>query len=160
QPKAGGPRILLHRVREIMAERQSAQVSLNKLVSVISANMVAEVCSIYLTRADGTLELFATEGLNQEAVHRTRLKPGEGLVGLVAQSTTPLNLSNAPEHPAFSYRPEVGEDPFRSILAVPVLRGGQVLGVLTVQNRAQRHYDEEEEETLATIAMVLAELVA
>ena len=96
---AGGPRVLLRRLREIMAERGSAQARLDKLVSVIAANMVAEVCSIYLRRSGGDLELFATEGLNREAVHRTRLKRGEGLVGLVADSATPLNLSNAPEHP-------------------------------------------------------------
>ena len=157
---AGGPRVLLRRLREIMAERGSAQARLDKLVSVIAANMVAEVCSIYLRRAGGVLELFATEGLNREAVHRTRLKSGEGLVGLVAQTAAPLNLSNAPEHPSFSYRPETGEDPYRSFLAVPVVRGERVFGVLTVQNRTQRHYDEEEEEALATIAMVVAEVVA
>ena len=157
---AGGPRVLLRRLREIMAERQSPQARLDKLVSVIASNMVAEVCSIYLRRAGGVLELFATEGLNRDAVHRTRLKPGEGLVGLVAQSATTLNLSNAPEHPSFSYRPETGEDPYRSFLAVPIVRGERVFGVLTVQNRTARHYDEEEEEALATIAMVLAEVVA
>jgi len=157
---AGGPRVLLRRLREIMAERQSAQARLDKLVSVIAANMVAEVCSIYLRRAGGALELFATEGLNREAVHRTRLESGEGLVGLVAGDAAPLNLSNAPEHPAFSYRPETGEDPFLSFLGVPIVRGERVFGVLTVQNRTQRHYDEEEEEALATIAMVLAEIVA
>jgi phosphotransferase system, enzyme I, PtsP len=157
---AGGPRVLLRRLREIMAERQSAQARLDKLVTVIASNMVAEVCSIYLRRAGGDLELFATEGLNREAVHRTRLKPGEGLVGLVAENAAPLNLSNAPEHPGFAYRPETGEDPYRSFLAVPIVRGERVFGVLTVQNRTARHYEEEEEEALATIAMVLAEVVA
>jgi phosphotransferase system enzyme I (PtsP) len=157
---AGGPRVLLRRLREIMADRGSAQSRLDKLVSVIASNMVAEVCSIYLRRAGNALELFATEGLNREAVHRTRLKRGEGLVGLVAEQGAPLNLSNAPEHPAFSYRPETGEDPFRSFLGVPIVRGEHVFGVLTVQNRTSRHYDEEEEEALATIAMVLAEVVA
>ena len=157
---AGGPRVLLRRLREIMAERQSAQARLDKLVTVIASNMVAEVCSIYLRRAGGELELFATEGLNREAVHRTRLKPGEGLVGLVAENAAPLNLSNAPEHPSFSYRPETGEDPYRAFLAVPIVRGERVFGVLTVQNRTARHYEEEEEEALATIAMVLAEVVA
>jgi phosphotransferase system, enzyme I, PtsP len=157
---AGGPRVLLRRLREIMAERGSAQARLDKLVSVLAANMVAEVCSIYLRRAGGALELFATEGLNRDAVHKTRLKKGEGLVGLIAESAAPLNLSNAPEHPSFSYRPETGEDPFHSFLGVPIVRGEHVFGVLTVQNRTARHYDEEEEEALATIAMVLAEVVA
>src|SRR5580704_16252038 len=156
----GGPRTLLRRLREIMAERASAQARLDRLVAVIAANMVAEVCSIYLRRASNSLVLFATEGLNRTAVHRTRMRSGEGLVGLVAETAEPINLSEAPNHPHFSYRPETGEDPYRSFLGVPVLRGGQVFGVLTVQNRAARQYDEEEVEALQTVAMVLAEIVA
>jgi len=157
---AGGPRLLLRRLREIMADRASAQARLDRLVAVIAANMVAEVCSIYLRRAGNMLELFATEGLNRAAVHRTRMRAGEGLVGLVAETAEPINLSEAPSHPRFSYRPETGEDPFRSFLGVPIVRGGQVYGVLTVQNRAARLYDEEEVEALQTVAMVLAEIVA
>lgn len=157
---AGGPRLLLRRMREIMAEGASAQARFDRLMSVIAANMVAEVCSIYLRRAGNVLELFATEGLNRAAVHRTRLRAGEGLVGLVAETAEPINLSEAPSHPSFSYRPETGEDPFRSFLGVPIVRGGQVYGVLTVQNRAARIYDEEEVEALQTVAMVLAEIVA
>ena len=157
---AGGPRTLLRRLREIMAEQTSAQMRLDKLVAVIAANMVAEVCSIYLRRAGKSLELFATEGLNPAAVHRTRMKPGEGLVGLVAETGEPVNLSDAPSHPRFSYRPETGEDPYHSFLGVPIVRGGQVFGVLTVQNRTARQYAEEEVEALQTVAMVLAEVVA
>jgi phosphotransferase system enzyme I (PtsP) len=157
---AAGPRVLLRRLREIMAEPGSAQARLDKLVRVIAANMVAEVCSIYLRRAGSIYELFATEGLNRDAVHRTRLKQGEGLVGLTGETAEPVNLSEAPTHPRFSYRPETGEDPYRSFLGVPIVRGGQVYGVLTVQNRAPRLYDEEEVEALQTVAMVLAEVVA
>jgi phosphotransferase system enzyme I (PtsP) len=159
-PAVGGPRGLLRRLREIMAEQASAQTRLDKLVMVIAANMVAEVCSIYLRRAGNALELFATEGLNPSAVHRTRLKAGEGLVGLVVETAEPVNLSDAPTHPRFAYRPETGEDPYRSFLGVPIVRGGQVYGVLTVQNRAARQYDEEEVEALQTVSMVLAEVVA
>jgi phosphotransferase system, enzyme I, PtsP len=157
---AGGPRTLLRRLREIMAEATSAQQRLNKLVTVIAANMVAEVSSIYLRRAGKVLELFATEGLNPAAVHHTRMKSGEGLVGLCAETGEPVNLSDAPNHPKFSYRPETGEDPYHSFLGVPIVRGGQVFGVLTVQNRAARTYTEEEVEALQTVAMVLAEVVA
>ena len=157
---SGGPRILLRRLREIMAEKASAQTRLDKLVTVIATNMVAEVCSIYLRRAGKWLELFATEGLNPAAVHRTRMKQGEGLVGLVAETAEPVNLSDAPSDPHFSYRPETGEDPYRSFLGVPIVRGGQVFGVLTVQNRAAVLYAEEEVEALQTVAMVLAEVVA
>jgi phosphotransferase system enzyme I (PtsP) len=143
-----------------MAERASAQTRLDKLVSVIASNMVAEVSSIYLRRAGNVLELFATEGLNPEAVHRTRLKQGEGLVGLVAEAGEAVNLSDAPSDPHFSYRPETGEDPYKAFLGVPIVRGGQVFGVLTVQNKAARLYAEEEVEALQTVAMVLAEVVA
>ena len=157
---AGGPRLLLRRLREIMAEQTSAQTRLDKLVSVIAANMVAEVCSIYLRRAGMVLELFATEGLNRSAVHVTRLKEGEGLVGMVSETAEAVNLSDAPSDPHFSYRPETGEAPFKTFLGVPIVRGGQVFGVLTVQNKAERLYAEEEVEALQTVAMVLAEVVA
>ncbi len=156
----GGPRLLLRRLREIMAEQTSAQMRLDKLVTVIASNMVAEVCSIYLRRAGKVLELFATEGLNRAAVHTTRLKEGEGLVGLVSETAEAVNLSDAPSDPHFSYRPETGEDPFKSFLGVPIVRGGQVFGVLVVQNKAERIYAEEEVEALQTVAMVLAEVVA
>src|ERR1700690_3213946 len=156
----GGPRLLLRRLREIMAEQTSAQMRLGKLVTVIPSNMVAEVCSIYLRRAGKVLELFATEGLNRAAVHTTRMKEGEGLVGLVAETAEAVNLSDAPSDPHFSYRPETGEDPYKSFLGVPIVRGGQVFGVLTVQNRAAVLYAEEEVEALQTVSMVLAEVVA
>src|SRR5690242_3966304 len=156
----GGPRVLLRRLREVMAEPVSAQDRLDKVVVLIAANMVAEVCSVYVLRVDGTLELYATEGLKREAVHQTVLKADEGLVGLVASEANPINLSDAQAHPAFSYRPETGEEIYHSFLGVPILRAGNTLGVLVVQNRARRTYTEEEEEALQTTAMVLAEMIA
>ena len=156
----GGPRVLLRRLREVMAEPVSAQERLDKIVVLIAANMVAEVCSVYVLRVDSTLELYATEGLNRTAVHRTVMRADEGLVGLVASQATAINLSNAQSHPAFSYRPETGEENYHSFLGVPVLRAGNTLGVLVVQNRARRTYSEEEVEALQTTAMVLAEMIA
>ena len=143
-----------------MAEQVSAQERLDKIVVLIAANMVAEVCSVYVLRVDNTLELYATEGLNRDAVHMTVLSAHEGLVGLVASEATPLNLSDAQSHPAFSYRPETGEEIYHSFLGVPILRAGNTLGVLVVQNRAKRTYVEEEVEALQTTAMVLAEMIA
>src|SRR6202008_4250034 len=102
----------------------------------IAANMVAEVCSVYVLRVDGTLELYATEGLNKEAVHQTVLRQDEGLVGLVASEANPINLSEAQDHPAFSYRPETGEESYHSVLGVPVLPRGHTLRLVVVQNRA------------------------
>jgi phosphotransferase system, enzyme I, PtsP len=156
----GGPRVLLRRLREVMAEPVSAQERLDKIVVLIAANMVAEVCSVYVLRADSTLELYATEGLNRDAVHRTVMRADEGLVGLVASQASAVNLSNAQTHPAYSYRPETGEEIYHSFLGVPVLRAGNTLGVLVVQNRARRTYSEEEVEALQTTAMVLAEMIA
>src|SRR5215472_13731555 len=157
---SGGPRVLLRRLRETMAEQVSAQERLDKIVVLIAANMVAEVCSVYVLRVDNTLELYATEGLNRDAVHRTVLSAHEGLVGLVSSEASPLNLNDAQSHPAFSYRPETGEENYHSFLGVPVLRAGNTLGVLVVQNRAKRTYVEEEVEALQTTAMVLAEMIA
>lgn len=156
----GGPRVLLRRLREVMAEPVSAQERLDKIVVLIAANMVAEVCSVYVLRADSALELYATEGLKREAVHQTVLRADEGLVGLVSSQASPINLSNAQAHPAFSYRPETGEEIYHSFLGVPILRAGNTLGVLVVQNRARRTYSEEEVEALQTTAMVLAEMIA
>ncbi len=156
----GGPRVLLRRLREVMAEPVSAQERLDKVVVLIAANMVAEVCSVYVLRIDNTLELYATEGLKREAVHQTVLAAHEGLVGLVASEANPINLSDAQNHPAYSYRPETGEEIYHSFLGVPILRAGNTLGVMVVQNRARRTYTEEEEEALQTTAMVLAEMIA
>jgi phosphotransferase system enzyme I (PtsP) len=156
----GGPRVLLRRLREIMAEPVNAQVRLDRIVVLIAGNMVAEVCSVYVMRADGTLELYATEGLNREAVHLTTMRAGEGLVGLIAKEATPLALADAQSHPAFSYKPETGEEIYHGFLGVPILRAGDTLGVLVVQNRARRGYNEEEIEALQTTAMVVAEMIA
>ncbi|MEC9367429.1 MAG: GAF domain-containing protein, partial [Pseudomonadota bacterium] len=156
----GAPRVLLRRLREIMAGPESGQDKLDRTVVQVAANMVAEVCSIYVRRRDGSMELFATEGLKKEAVHKTHLKPGEGLVGQIARHAEPMNLSEAHTHPAFSYRPETGEEVYHSFLGVPILRHGRAMGVLTVQNRTHRQYSDEEVEALQTIAMALAELVS
>jgi phosphotransferase system, enzyme I, PtsP len=155
-----GPRVLLKRLREVMAEPDIAQQRLDRIVTLIAANMVAEVCSLYVMRPDQVLELYATEGLKREAVHRSKLKIGEGLVGTIAAEARVLNLADAQHHPAFKYLPETGEEIYNSFLGVPILRNGIVIGVLVVQNRARRHYSEEEEEALQTTAMVLAEVVA
>src|SRR3546814_196532 len=143
-----------------MAGKGSAQERLNRVVTLIAADMVAEVCSCYIMRAGEVLELFATEGLKKEAVHKTRLRVGEGLVGDIASHARPLALADAQHQPQFAYRPETGEEVYQSLMGVPILRAGRVIGVLVIQNRTRRQYSEEEIETLETVAMVLAELVA
>ncbi|HEY3887796.1 MAG TPA: GAF domain-containing protein, partial [Caulobacteraceae bacterium] len=159
-PAIRGPRSLLRQIREAMESGGPVQARLDMAVRTIARSMVAEVCSLYLRRGSGDLELFATEGLSREAVHVTRLGPGIGLVGEIVKLGRPLNLSDAPNHPAFSYRPETGEDPYHAFLGVPLLRGGRAIGVLVVQNRTERVYADDEVEDLQIIAMVLAEMVA
>ena len=152
--------MLLKRLRDTMARGVSSEETLGEVVRMVANEMVAEVCSVYLLRAGEVLELFATQGLNPDAVHRTRLRVGEGLVGDIAAHGRPLALDDAQSHPQYAYRPETGEEIYHSLAGVPIVRSGRVLGVLVVQNRTQRQYDEEEIETLQTIAMVLAEMVS
>jgi phosphotransferase system enzyme I (PtsP) len=155
-----GPRVLLRQLRETMAEPLAPQARLDKIVALIADNMRADVCSFYVLRDDGALELCATRGLAASAVHMTTLRLGEGLVGLIAAQAEPLSLENAPAHPAFAYRPETGEDPFLAFLGVPVLRAGQTLGVLVVQNRNAHLYGEDEIEAMLTTATLLAEMLS
>ncbi|WP_075291511.1 phosphoenolpyruvate--protein phosphotransferase [Pararhizobium arenae] len=157
---SAGPRVLLKRLRELMAEPLEPQERLDQIVRQIAQNMVAEVCSVYVLRSDGVLELYATEGLNKDAVHLAQLQMGQGLVGTIAASARPLNLSDAQSHPAFTYLPETGEEIYHSFLGVPILRTGRSLGVLVVQNKASRTYRDDEVEAMETTAMVLAEMVA
>lgn len=153
-------RRLLARVRDVMASAGTAQERLDQITSIIAADMVAEVCSIYVQRAGDVLELFSTYGLSADAVHMTRLRIDEGLVGIIAAKAKPLALNDAQSHPQFAFRAETGEESFHSFLGVPVLRAGRVVGVLSVQNVTPRNYTEVETETMQTVAMVLAEMVA
>jgi phosphotransferase system enzyme I (PtsP) len=150
------PRRLLSRLRDLRAR---AAAPLPELVRLVAAELVSEVCSIYVQRPGDILELAATEGLNPNAVGHTRLRVGEGIVGLCAASAAVMNLPDAQNHPAFAYRPETGEDPFASLIAVPVRRSGRTLGVLVVQNRQPRQFTDQEVDDLETVAMLLAELL-
>lgn len=153
-------RQLLAGLRDTLAAAKIPQQRLDDVVRLIARGFEADVCSLYLLRAGEVLELFATIGLRAAAVHQTRLRIGEGLIGLVAASNTPFATDAAPRHPNFAYRPETGEEPYQSFCAVPLVRGGKVRGVLAVQHRQAIQYPPEHIETLQTVAMVLAELVA
>src|SRR4051812_4509152 len=158
-PAASSAREILTGLHEVMAKRGSAQSKLDRVVDLIAAAMRSEVCSIYLLR-DNQLELFATHGLRKEAVHVTRLRMGEGLVGTIAAEGRILNLAEAAEHPAFAYRPETGEERFHSFAGVPIVRLESPIGVLAVQHAEPRRYEEVEIEALQTVAMVLSEMIA
>jgi phosphotransferase system enzyme I (PtsP) len=152
-----GPRRLLSRLRNLRAH---GSAPLSALVQLVASELVSEVCSVYVQRPGDILELAATEGLNPEAIGLTRLRVGEGIVGLCAATGAVMNLPDAQNHPAFAYRPETGEEPFASLLAVPVRRSGRTLGVLVVQNRTPRNFNEPEVDDLETVAMLLAEMLS
>ena len=152
--------LLLRELRELMASSQKPQTRLNNITSLIASHMVAEVCSVYVAIPGEKLELFSSKGLKTSAVHKTILNVGEGLVGIIAEKAQPLALSDAKLHPNFSYRPETGEEIYHSFLGVPLLRRGQTVGVIVVQNIKLRSYKDEEIEVLETIAMVIAEMIA
>ena len=156
---AQSAREILTRLHEVMAARTAVQAKLNQVVNVIGESLQSEVCSIYLRR-DGLLELFATRGLNQAAVHVTRMALGEGLVGTIAADGSILNLDEATSHPDFAYKPETGEELFHSFAGVPIVRREVSVGVLCVQHAEPRRYAEVEIEALQTVAMVLSELIA
>ena len=155
---AAAARSILTQLHELMASRISAQGKLNQVVDIIGEALDSEVCSIYLLR-EGMLELFATRGLEQAAVHVTRLGVGEGLTGTIAANMETLNLAEATAHPEFQYRPETGEEKFHSFAGVPIVRRERAIGVLTVQHVEPRRYEDVEIEALQTTAMVLAELL-
>ena len=152
-------RSILTRLHEVMASRIHAQGKLDQVVEIIGESLDSEVCSIYLLR-EGMLELFATRGLEQSAVHVTRLAIGEGLIGTIAQHIETLNLAEAAAHPDFPYRPETGEDKFHSFAGVPIVHRERAVGSLCVQHADPRRYEDVEIEALQTVAMVLSELIA
>ena len=156
---AASAREILTGLHEVMAKRGSAQAKLDRVVDLIAEAMGSDVCSIYLLR-DNVLELFATHGLRKEAVHVTRLRMGEGLVGTIASEARILNLAEAADHPAFAYRPETGEERFHSFAGVPIVRLESPIGVLAVQHADPRGYEDVEIEALQTVAMVLSEMIA
>ena len=157
-PTDSDSRKLLRRLQAVMAEEAQGQERLDRIVDLVASSMETEVCSIYLMRDEQTLELCATRGLNPAAVHVTRMRLGEGLVGRVARRRAPVNAANAPATKGFRYMPETGEEVFSSFLGVPVQRLGERLGVLVVQSKEAREYSEDEVYALEVVAMVLAEM--
>ena len=151
-------RKLLSRLQAVMADAAAGQERLDRITHLIADSMGTEVCSIYLLRDGDTLELCATQGLAQEAVHVTRMRLGEGLVGRVAKRAQPLNTANAPAERGFRYMPETGEERFSSFLGVPIQRLGERLGVLVVQSKDAREFSDDEIYALEVVAMVIAEM--
>ena len=151
-------RKLLGRLRKAMAAESAGQERLDKIVELIASSMNTEVCSIYLFRDPETLELCATKGLKADAVHQTRMRLGEGLVGRVARKGRVVNTPDAPSAKGFRYMPETGEERYSSFCGIPIQRLGEALGVLVVQSKIAREFSPDEVYALEVVAMVLAEM--
>jgi phosphotransferase system, enzyme I, PtsP len=158
QTRGSRSRNLLKRLSDTLAVEGEGQARLDKITTLIADALAAEVCSIYLLRDPRTLELCATEGLNPDSVHQTRLRIGEGLVGRVAREARPINTPDATKARGFRYMPETGEEIFSSFLGVPIQRLGEMLGVLVVQTKNARTFSDDEAYGLEVVAMVIAEM--
>ena len=135
--------------------------ALHIIVTRVKAALDIDVCSIYLkSPSSGRLVLMASEGLHAESVGQVEMDPSEGLVGLVASRAEPVNLDSAQDHPRFRYFPETGEERFLAFLGVPIIHQRSLLGVLVVQQREARRFDDEHVSFLITLAAQLAGAIA
>ncbi|UZK04596.1 phosphoenolpyruvate--protein phosphotransferase [Venatoribacter cucullus] len=152
---------ILRRIVQEVSSATDLSDALNVVVARIREAMHTEVCSVYLFDADSKrYVLMATEGLNPEAVGRVSLSSSQGLVGLVGSREEPINVDNAPAHPKFHFLSETGEDPFLSFLGVPIIHHKRLMGVMVVQQRDSRQFDESEEAFLVTMSAQLAGVIA
>ncbi len=156
--EANKSRALLHGLLEILEDVDDGQSRLDRITDRITNILQTDVCSIYLLRSADTLELSATKGLKADAVHLTRLRLGEGLVGRIAKELNPINTANAPAEQGFRYMPETGEEKFVSFLGLPIMQRGTPLGVLVVQSRESRKFSDDEVGTLKIVATALADM--
>ncbi|MBO5997581.1 MAG: phosphoenolpyruvate--protein phosphotransferase [Alphaproteobacteria bacterium] len=159
QDKTASSRQLLKQLREIMSSDIGVQEKLNRIVYSVAKGMHTDVCSFYLLQPGDILELFATYGLRQSAVHETSLRLGEGLIGEIAVQKKALSFEDAWHHPSFVFKPETGEKMFQTLMGVPVLQGSNLLGVVAVQTEDAYVYSEEEVETIETVAMLIAQIL-
>ncbi len=155
---------MLDTIRRIIQEVNSAPnlaQALDLIVHRVKQVMHSQVCSIYLLdHAAKQNVLMATDGLNPASIGKVRLKLDEGLVGLISERAEPINLNDAPSHPAYKFLPITNEERFNSFLGAPIVHHRKVLGVIVVQEAESRLYSEEELTLLVTIAAQLAGAIA
>lgn len=151
---------ILRLLRQIAEAEGSVSDKLDKIVAMIAQQMEADASACYIVVDDNYLELFSAYGFNAAAAHKVMLRVGEGLVGDVAKNNRSLAVTDVWKHPQFSYKPEMGEEAYKSFIGVPLIRWGRAIGVLTLQNKNNIEYSSTQIEILETVAMVLSELVS
>ncbi|MBN7798061.1 phosphoenolpyruvate--protein phosphotransferase [Parahaliea mediterranea] len=150
------PLLELTRIVQAAAQASSDADQVELIVESIHRAVGVDVCSLYISQPDHSMLLAASRGLDPRSVGHTLLPEGTGLVGLAARSRHPVNVAEASAHPDFRYVAETHEDAFHSFCGVPLVRGGQVIGVLVVQSREARLMSEEELAFLVTLSTQLA----
>ncbi|MBA2654302.1 MAG: phosphoenolpyruvate--protein phosphotransferase [Gammaproteobacteria bacterium] len=152
---------ILRRIVQEVNSAQNLREALDIATKRIKDAISSEACSIFLVDEErGEYVLMATEGLNKDCINKARLKFGEGLIGLVGEREEPINLDDAPTHPRFRYYPDIGEEHYHAFLGVPIIHHRQLLGVLFIQQREPRRFDESEEAFLVTLSVQLASAIA
>ena len=151
---------ILRLLRQITQVQDEISVRLDKIMGMIVEQMQADAGACYVAIDDNYLELFAAYGFNQNIAHKVTLRFDEGLVGDVASNRRTLAVSDAWSHPKFSYKPEMGEEKYKSFVGVPVTRLGRTIGVITLQSLETHEYTAFEIEILETISMFMSELLS
>ena len=155
---------MLNTLRKIVQEVNSAKdlkAALGIIVLRVKEAMSSQVCSVYLLDPEANrFVLMATEGLNKRSIGKVSMAPNEGLVGLVGTREEPLNLENAADHPRYRYFAETGEERYASFLGAPIIHHRRVVGVLVIQQKERRQFDEGEEAFLVTMSAQLAGVIA
>ena len=155
---------MLNTLRKIVQEVNAAKdlkAALAIIVQRVKEAMGSQVCSVYLLDPESNrFVLMATEGLNKRSIGKVSMAPNEGLVGLVGTREEPLNLEHAADHPRYRYFAETGEERFASFLGAPIIHHRRVMGVLVVQQKERRQFDEGEEAFLVTMSAQLAGVIA
>ncbi|KRP63186.1 phosphoenolpyruvate--protein phosphotransferase [Pseudomonas trivialis] len=155
---------MLNTLRKIVQEVNSAKdlkAALGIIVLRVKEAMGSQVCSVYLLDPEtNRFVLMATEGLNKRSIGKVSMAPNEGLVGLVGTREEPLNLEHAADHPRYRYFAETGEERYASFLGAPIIHHRRVVGVLVIQQKERRQFDEGEEAFLVTMSAQLAGVIA
>lgn len=152
---------ILRRLVQAVTDAATLDEALTIIVTRIKGTMQTGVCSVYLLdESTDRWLLMATDGLNPSSVRVASLAKTEGLVGTVGSRGELVNLDDAPNHPAFRFLRETGEEIFQSFLGVPIVHQREILGVLVVQQTTQRKFSDDEEALLVTVAAQISALIA
>ena len=155
---------MLTRLRSIVQDvnqEPDLSIALNNLVTHVKDAMKTECCSVYLANYQNrNLVLRATDGLSPESIGQISIGFSEGLIGYVGQREEPINIPTAQTHPRFKHFPEVKEEQYNAFLGVPIIHQRRVLGVIAVQQKCSRVFDETEEAFIVTLSVQLASVLA